>query len=80
MTDPIRLPGDRLNLTYDRDRLETALLIYLDLLTADPLTAVPKTARKLRELGFDLDALTYSVAARIANTHGIDPRTHEAAR
>ncbi len=57
---------------YDRDRLATAILVYLD--TAGGFTGRARTAILLRtEHGFATDSLTYAMAAAVAVDEGVEP-------
>ena len=73
----ISLPFDSGSRTFDRDRLATAVLVYLDVLGDDkrPLIHHSKTAAlRLRDdHGFGTDAITYAIGARIAIENGIEP-------
>lgn len=74
----IDLPFDNRRKTYDRDKLATAVLVYLDVMgdAADTPTihATKAAALVLRdEHGFDTDSITYAVGARICVERGTEP-------
>lgn len=77
MTRTIELPFDGHRKTYDRDKLATAMLVYLDVLGADQHPTPDHTrqvAVRLRpDQGFATDATTYAVGARIAIENNIEP-------
>jgi hypothetical protein len=79
-TASIDLPFDGRQKSYDRDKLATAILVYLDVRSASDAAPEPgiadtkATAMRLRDShGFDTDSITYAVGARIAVENGIDP-------
>lgn len=77
MTTTITLLHDKGTMTYDRDRLATAILVYLEVMGDDP-APTPKHTGAVRDvlrndLGFATDSITYAVGARIAVQNNINP-------
>lgn len=77
-TASIDLPFDGGHRAYDRDRLATAVLVYMDTMTDDPgqptiqhTKAVSQILRN--EHSFATDSITYAVGARICLENGIEP-------
>jgi hypothetical protein len=76
MTDTITLPVGHHTRTYDRDRLATAVIVYLDLTRGN--TPCPNdtidTSHVLRDdHDFGAESIAYAVAARICIEHNIEP-------
>jgi hypothetical protein len=79
-TATIDLPFDGRQKSYDRDKLATAILVYLDVRGAADAAPEPNiedtkaTALRLRNShGFNTDSITYAVGARIAVENSIEP-------
>jgi hypothetical protein len=73
----IELPFDGRSMTYDRDKLATALLVRMEIAVADDIPSMlvtRQTAVVLRnEHGFDTDAIVYAIGARTCDELNIDP-------
>lgn len=66
-TATITLPFDNRQQSYDRDKLQTAVLVYLDLVG----TGTPCPLRA--DHGLTTDAITHAVGARICVENRIEP-------
>lgn len=73
----ISLPFDGRTQIYDRDKLITALLVYIDILgekkDATARDLIPVKTALHRQHGFDTDSIVYAVGARICVEQGIEP-------
>ncbi len=72
----ITLLSDGRPKTYDRSRLATAMLVYLDQAAGNPisLSVTHRTAALLRtQHHFDTDAIMYAIGAMVALETGVEP-------